>query len=90
MAYCTKLIGKGKLYGDTAAAAGSFYQPRHQHYQTGTSILFFLRPLLTRQATTQLNTQFYKQPTCIPALYEISCTDQNQAVRALNYQLDPC
>lgn len=32
------------------------------------------------QATTQLNTQFYKNATCIPALYEIAATSQNQAV----------
>lgn len=32
------------------------------------------------QATTQLNTQFYKNPTCIPTLYEISVTSSNQAV----------
>ncbi|KAI9636830.1 putative importin beta-4 subunit [Dioszegia hungarica] len=38
---------------------------------------------IIKQATTQLNTQFYKNSTCIPALYEISCTDQNQAVRQL-------
>jgi hypothetical protein len=36
--------------------------------------------LLMCQATTQLNTQFYKDARCIPALYEIAATSQNQAV----------
>ncbi|KAL1407538.1 hypothetical protein Q8F55_006971 [Vanrija albida] len=36
-----------------------------------------------KQATAQLNTQFFKSPDCIPALYEISATSPNQAVRQL-------
>ncbi|WVR09018.1 hypothetical protein IAU60_006078 [Kwoniella sp. DSM 27419] len=36
-----------------------------------------------KAATTQLNTQFYKNPTCIPALYEVACTSDNQAIRQL-------
>ncbi len=36
----------------------------------------------SHQATTQLNTQYYKKSTCIPALYEISATSSNQAVSA--------
>ncbi|WVF65489.1 hypothetical protein IAT40_000217 [Kwoniella sp. CBS 6097] len=36
-----------------------------------------------KAATTQLNTQFYKNPTCIPALYEVACTSENQAIRQL-------
>ncbi|WWD21319.1 hypothetical protein CI109_105803 [Kwoniella shandongensis] len=38
---------------------------------------------IIKQATTQLNTQFYKNPTCIPALYEIAATTENQAIRQL-------
>ncbi|ODO04783.1 hypothetical protein I350_05393 [Cryptococcus amylolentus CBS 6273] len=38
---------------------------------------------LIKAATTQLNTQFYKDPTCIPALYEISCTNENPSIRQL-------
>ncbi|KIR63961.1 hypothetical protein I312_103764 [Cryptococcus bacillisporus CA1280] len=38
---------------------------------------------LIKAATTQLNTQFYKDPNCIPALYEVSCTSENPAVRQL-------
>ncbi|ORY33044.1 putative importin beta-4 subunit [Naematelia encephala] len=36
-----------------------------------------------KAATTQLNTQFYKNATCVPALYEIAATSQNQAIRQL-------
>ena len=34
------------------------------------------------QATTQLNTQYFKKPECIPALFEISITSSNQGVSA--------
>ncbi|WVW79439.1 hypothetical protein I302_101408 [Kwoniella bestiolae CBS 10118] len=36
-----------------------------------------------KAATTQLNTQFYKNPQCIPALYEIAATTDNQSIRQL-------
>ncbi|ORX39229.1 armadillo-type protein [Kockovaella imperatae] len=36
-----------------------------------------------RAATTQLNTQYYKSPQCIPALFEIAVTSSNQAIRQL-------
>ncbi|WWC73041.1 uncharacterized protein I206_107006 [Kwoniella pini CBS 10737] len=36
-----------------------------------------------KAATTQLNTQFYKSPQCIPALYEIAATTDNQSIRQL-------
>ncbi|BEJ16224.1 hypothetical protein CspHIS471_0508290 [Cutaneotrichosporon sp. HIS471] len=36
-----------------------------------------------KQATTQLNTQYYKNAECIPALYEIAASSQNQAIRQL-------
>ena len=36
--------------------------------------------LIVCQATTQLNTQYYKSPQCIPALFEIGVSSQNQAV----------
>jgi hypothetical protein len=32
------------------------------------------------QATTQLNTQFYKNSQCIPGLYQIAVSSDNQAV----------
>ncbi|EIW66019.1 importin beta-4 subunit [Tremella mesenterica] len=38
---------------------------------------------VVKRATAQLNTQFYKKAHCIPALYEISATSQNQGVRQL-------
>jgi hypothetical protein len=37
---------------------------------------------IIQQATTQLNTQFYKTPECIPALYEIVATSPRDEVRA--------
>ncbi|WVN87970.1 uncharacterized protein L203_103167 [Cryptococcus depauperatus CBS 7841] len=39
---------------------------------------------LIKAATTQLNTQYYKDPNCIPALYEVSCTAEEPAIRQLS------
>ncbi|RSH86663.1 uncharacterized protein EHS24_004934 [Apiotrichum porosum] len=36
-----------------------------------------------KQATATLNTQYYKNPECIPALYEIAATSPNMAIRQL-------
>ncbi|KAG8987211.1 hypothetical protein FRB90_003546, partial [Tulasnella sp. 427] len=36
-----------------------------------------------KSATAQLNQQFYKDPACIPALFEIIATSPNQSVRQL-------
>ncbi|WVQ81301.1 hypothetical protein IAT38_003424 [Cryptococcus sp. DSM 104549] len=38
---------------------------------------------IIKAATTQLNTQFYKSPECIPALYEVSCTSEQVPIRQL-------
>ncbi|KAL7421107.1 hypothetical protein Q5752_003991 [Cryptotrichosporon argae] len=38
---------------------------------------------LIKQATAQLNTQYYKSPDCVPALYEIAASSPNAAIRQL-------
>lgn len=38
---------------------------------------------MIKAATTQLNTQYYKQAECVPALFEIASSSPNQAVRQL-------
>ncbi|WRT69118.1 uncharacterized protein IL334_006102 [Kwoniella shivajii] len=38
---------------------------------------------IIKAATTQLNTQYYKSPQCIPALYEVAATTENQSIRQL-------
>jgi hypothetical protein len=42
--------------------------------------MHLLNSVADYQATTQLNTQFYKNSQCIPGLYQIAVSSDNQAV----------